>query len=269
MRIYETIFIKSSDIRALCRGYNGHYDLEKHGFESPPHGLGRDVNLLFVCKTIAEEASAILYSKNTFWLYDTSNEKIREWLVKIGERNRQLLRSLRIDFAYGVRYASYFGSVQDLIKATLAIVPNPLYSGMCKLLEDYELRTIEIITSTLACLSQGHHLTSFQLRLPGRNGGLLPDELMVEDIARFFFYYEAFEKYAVVRNSLYVLGHIKCLSVGPVADMSQLEAIGNHLKVDELYTFGPQLQVEDIKVKGWILHTNEGDVEYKRHFNYS
>jgi hypothetical protein len=225
--------------------------------------------LLFACKTIAKEASVTLYSKNTFWLYHTSNKKIREWLVKIGERNRQLIRSLRIDFAYGVRYASYFGSVPDLIAATLAIAANPFYPGICKLLKDYELRTVKTITSTLAFLSQDHRLTSFQLRLPGRNGGLLPEDFMVEDIARFFFFGEMFGKYDVVRNALLLLGHVRYLSVGPVTDICQLEAIGKHLKANELYAFGPQLKVEDIEAECWVPHANkEGDVGYKRYLNY-
>jgi len=264
------ILIKSCDIRALCRGYNGLNDFEKHGYEGPPDGLSGDVNLLFACKTIAKEASVTLYSNNTFWLYHTSNEKIHEWLVKIGERNRHMIRSLRIDFAYGVRYASHFGSVHNLMAATVAIIPNPFYPSMCKLLKDYELKTVEIITSTLACLSQGHHLTSFQLRLPGRNGGLLPEELMREDIARFFFFYEVFGKYDVVRNALLLLGHVRYLNIGPVTDICQLEAIGNHLKVNELYAFGPQLKVEDIEAKCWVRHANkEGEAEYKRHLDYS
>lgn len=246
MRIYEHVFIKAGDIRGLSRAYNGCNDLNKHGFRCPPDGLSKDMNLLLVSRSVTEEASAALYSKNTFWLYHTANEKILEWLVRIGQRNRQLLRSLRIDFAYGVEHASFFGSVQDLMITTLAVDAslNPFYHGICELLERFELQTVESITSTLACLSQGQNLNSFQLRLPGRNGGRLSDELLDKDIAGFFFLREVFERHKKVRDALLLLGHVRCLSVGPVTDIGELEAIGRHLKVDELYTLRSSLQYE-------------------------
>jgi hypothetical protein len=173
---------------------------------------------------------------------------------------------------YRVQFALYFRSVQDLMAAMLAIPPNlnPFYPGICELLEGYEQQTIKNSTSTLACFSQGQRLTSLRLRLPDRNGGQLPEELMEEDIARFFSAREVFEKNAIVRDALLSLGHVRCFSVGPITGVCQLEAIGKYLKVDELYTIGLHLRYEDNEAKGWVVHMNEeGNVEYKKDFDYS
>lgn len=79
LRIYEYIFTGKPQVIPYCR---------------PPATHPLPPAILRTCKQIHNEASPILYSKNTFLI--SSPERILKWFIQIGRANIKLLVNIRI-----------------------------------------------------------------------------------------------------------------------------------------------------------------------------
>ena len=79
LRIYEFIFIVKPQVIPYCK---------------PPAHHPITPAILRTCKQIHNEASPVLYSKNTFLIAEP--ERILKWFMQIGRANIKLLNNIRI-----------------------------------------------------------------------------------------------------------------------------------------------------------------------------
>jgi hypothetical protein len=108
------------------------------------------------------ESASIFYGENTFCLYSPDNSEVVAWIEGIGERNRQFLRNLKVDFRWGYEQAHRDADIRHLINElfqprnsqnTYMLQFNPFCGPALDMLQKFQMNTEDQITRFLRCLS--------------------------------------------------------------------------------------------------------------------
>lgn len=308
-QIYKLLFIEPSAVRGLCQEPNPsgveprfHNFCQRYNpkavkaklndFEPQNSRLRRGLGLVRACKTIAREATDVLYSSNCFWLYDYDNCKILDWLKEIGRDNRRCLSYLQNDYAYGRIYESprmKCDSSTDETNRSWTDLDQPSRVGrnafharrvprersaadtksddlktvVHQSPQKRTLRTVAEIKSVIQYLRHNPRLHRLELMLPDRSWGSL--EYKVLDEAGIMrsqrrMHTELFHLRCNFRELLGDLVGIKTLAVGPIIDLDELESIARSIGVTNLMTFGKlktKPPIDLAQVKGWQISISD------------
>jgi hypothetical protein len=233
---------------------------------------------LLVCRQVSREACAVLYGSNHFHLFSNFSEEIMSFLEKIGEKNRRTIRSLKIDWVYGVRECTDAGGVLGIIetldetRVAACDGANPFWHDIFGTLLKYKAETIHHIRLTLELLARGHDLKELALIIPGRDAAELRVDRYEEDTKRErydmkYFGWELLHHHREIQLALESIRGLEKLSVGHTVCLGKMEQIARKMGVTDLtvtwtnsdgqdygYSEEAMCMMED---EGWILDLNE------------
>jgi hypothetical protein len=218
---------------------------------------------LRVSRQVSREVCVVLYGSNRFHLFSTSSQEITDFLEKIGERNRRSIRSLKIDWVYGVLECTERGGVSGIIdtldetRSAACEGANPFWHDIFGTLLKYKAETTHHIRLTLELLASCHGLRELTLVIPGRDGAKVRVDRYEEDTKK--------ERYDMKYFGWELLHHHKELQLALEGIPRGLESlsIGHTVCLGKMEQIARRIGVKDLTVT-WTdseLHDEEFDIE--------
>lgn len=236
-------------------------------FEPHDSNLRQGLGLIRACKTTAREATDTLYSRSCFWLYHDDDNRILDWLKRIGSENRLCLRYLRIDYAYGKQKPMIPDLPTDEISRCW---PEPLDDDLDFCSSDAlslsgeksTLHAVQEVESVIQLLGQNYQLSRLELVLPYGYVRRVTKEDFDKDYIQLC--HMRPNKILLVvffcrfPQLLKDLTGINTLAIGPIGDLDSMESIARRIGVTNLMTFGrtdyvqleTEQQIDQAKAKG-------------------
>lgn len=224
-------------------------------------------------KRQAREATDTLYSRNCFWLYHDDDNRILDWLKRIGSENRLCLRYLRIDYAYGNQKPLIPDLPTDEIRRCW---PEPLEDDLDFCSSDVlslsgeksTLHAVQEVESVIQLLGQNYQLSRLELVLPYGYVRLVTKEDFDKDHIQWCHMHP--DKILLVvlfcgfPQLLKDLIGINTLAIGPIGGLDGMESIARRIGVTKLMTFGwtgyvhleTEQQINQAKAKGWKIEVD-------------
>jgi hypothetical protein len=201
---------------------------------------------LRVSRQVSQEVCAVLYGTNNFHLFSTSSQEITGFLEKIGERNRRSIRSLKIDWVYGVIECTEGGGVSGIIdtldetREAACEGANPFWHDIFGILLKYKAETIRHIRLTLELLASCHGLRELTLVIPGRDGAKVRVDRFEEDTKKErydmkYFGWELLHHHKELQLALEGIPRgLESLSIGHTVCLGKMEQIARRVGVKDL-----------------------------------